>query len=126
MNEELCKLQKNIVKKYKLQKRIEIVHNKIQNVPDVVTSANVIIINNAFEMYISEDEQIDTWQLLKKNTKKGTIMVTNPPLEVTFKNLKIEIVLEDWVKPYKLNEDVDDSMNLDKFLYSDIALYQVL
>lgn len=139
MNEDLCKLQKDIASKYKMEDRIEILHKKIEDSEDVLKSADVIISNNAFEFYVSEEKHIEIWQFLKKHIKKGAILVTRPELETTFKNLNTGIDLKEWVKPYRYLTGEDEAgedetperilmpgSNVLDTVHSDLGYYEIL
>ena len=73
------------------QDRIEIVEANIADRPDVVISANVIIMNNVFEFFLEPEEQISVWRFLRQTIKPGTLLVTMPPLEDTFSHLQVSI-----------------------------------
>ncbi|KAL6258242.1 hypothetical protein P5V15_010172 [Pogonomyrmex californicus] len=127
MNEEFCNLQNEIIHKFKMNDRISIVHRRIEEVPEIVKQSDVIIINNAFEFYLSKDIQIDIWKFLKTVMKPGTLLVTRPSIETTFKTLLIEISIENWLKPLKrsyFNQCAFLHDYKDKF--SEILCYEVL
>jgi hypothetical protein len=75
------------------QDRIEIVEANIADRPDVVISANVIIINNVFEFFLEPEQQISIWKFLRQTIKPGTLLITVPPLEETFSHLQVSINL---------------------------------
>ena len=106
--------------------RVEVLHKRIEEAEDVVKSADIIIINNAFEFYVSEEEQITIWQFLKSHIKSKTIMVLRPHLETTLLNINTGIVQEEWVKPYEPKEDVDGMLDAEEAAHCDISFYEVL
>ncbi|XP_058801818.1 uncharacterized protein LOC131674805 [Phymastichus coffea] len=124
MNEDLCKLQREIIEKYKMQDRIEVMCKKIEESDDVVKSADVIVINNAFEFYVTDEKQVEIWQFLKSNIKSKCILVTRPHLETTFENLDTGINLKTWVKPYRLNGEEIATSNEEEFC--DLNFYEIL
>jgi hypothetical protein len=73
------------------QDRIEIVEANIADRPDVVVSADVIIMNNVFEFFLEPEEHISIWKFLRETIKPGTLLVTAPPLEETFSHLQVSI-----------------------------------
>jgi hypothetical protein len=130
MNEDLCKLQNDIVCKYKMEDRIEIYHKRIEEAEDIVKSADVIIINNPFEFYVSESEHILIWQFLRRHIKSKTILITRPYLQTVFKTLSTDILLNDWVKPYDLEWNDANSfyskINTEGSVCNDIAFYEII
>lgn len=99
MNEEFCDLQRSIVKQFKMNDKIEILHKKIEDAPEVVKASDVVVINNPFEFYLTESEQIEIWRFLKDNIKKGAFLITRPSVETMLENLQTGIVVSEWLKP---------------------------
>lgn len=98
MNADLCNIQNKLIKKYNFQDRIEIVEANIADRPDVILSADVIIMNNVFEFFMETEEQVSVWRFLRQTIKPGTLLVTIPPLEETFSQLQTGIILSEWVQ----------------------------
>ncbi|GFG34682.1 hypothetical protein Cfor_10909 [Coptotermes formosanus] len=98
MNAELCNIQNKLIKKYNFQDRIEIIEANVADRPDVILSADVIIMNNVFEFFMEPEEQVTVWRFLRQTVKPGTLLVTVPPLEETFSQLQTGIVLSEWVQ----------------------------
>lgn len=127
MNEELCNLQNDVIRKFKMNDRVSVVHKRIEQVPDIVKQSDVIIINNAFEFYLPDSVQIDIWKYLIATVKSGTLLVTRPSVETVFKTLNMDISIEQWLKPFK-NSDFDNCAFLSKHKdnVSEIICYEVL
>ncbi|XP_067012005.1 uncharacterized protein [Anabrus simplex] len=98
MNSDFCKLQREIIKKYGFQDRIEIVEDNVINRPDVVQAADVVILNNVFDFFMDTEHQVVIWSFLRQTIKKGAILITSPALEETFAALPTGIDLEQWVR----------------------------
>lgn len=131
MNKELCMLQYDIVHKYKMNDRIEIVNKRIEECPEIVQKSDIIIMNNPFEFYVAESVHIEIWKFLKANIQSGTILVTRPPIETTFKTLKTGISISKWLRPHESETftretQVFGSLILDPNEHSDIRFYEVL
>ncbi|XP_076648703.1 uncharacterized protein LOC143356690 [Halictus rubicundus] len=131
MNKDLCTLQSVIIEKFKMNDRIEIVNKKIEECPDIVQSSNIIIMNNPFEFYVPESVHTEIWKFLKANIQKGTILVTRPSIETTFKTLKTGISIKKWIKPFEVDKSAQESqvfgsLVLDPNEHSDITFYEVL
>lgn len=131
MNKDFCTLQSIIIEKFQMNDRIEIVNKKIEECPDIVQSSNIIVMNNPFEFYVPESVHTEIWKFLKANIQKGTILVTRPSLETTFKTLKTGISTKKWVKPYEVDKSTQEpqvfgSLVLDPNEHSNITFYEVL
>jgi len=98
LNAQFCDIANRIVKKHLLNKRIEIVNDDVLNVPNVIKSANVLVMNNVFEWFNSLQDQIKLWRYLKDVVSPGTLLVTVPSLENSLEHLQTGISLEEWVE----------------------------
>ncbi|KAI4481986.1 PREDICTED: uncharacterized protein LOC106789397 [Polistes canadensis] len=132
MNKEFCDLQNSIINQYKMNDRIEILHKKIEDAPEVVKASDVVVMNNPFEFYLSESEQIEIWRFLKSNLKKGTILVLRPNIEIMLKHLQTGIVTSDWLKPLpqcqsnnQENSSFSSVTSQDDEEYDNIVCYEI-
>ncbi|KAF2071246.1 hypothetical protein CYY_007428 [Polysphondylium violaceum] len=126
INQFFVDLQKNIIKKYKMTDKIDIVHGDIMKNSDLVQQSDIIYMNNVLEFFQeNKDLHIEFWKFIQKHTKKGMKLVTIPSLEESFKNNKIPLKLKGWVK--KIDTDIpvpeDDPTFGD---YQEIHLYTIL
>lgn len=127
MNEEFCNLQNETICKFKMDDRISILHKRIEEVPEIIIQSDVIIINNAFEFYLPRDSQIEIWKILKTTIKSGTLLVTRPSVETTFKTLLIGISVDKWLKPFKKPDSDKFPFLLDfEDKFSEMWCYEVL
>ncbi|PRP88135.1 hypothetical protein PROFUN_04226 [Planoprotostelium fungivorum] len=85
-NEWFTNLQKNFVKKRKLDDRIEIIGGDILQLSQVLTDADVIVMNNVFEFFVNSPKLMSNlWASIKAAAnKKGCILVTIPSIETSF------------------------------------------
>jgi hypothetical protein len=74
-----------------LQDRIEIIEGNIAHRPDIILSADAIIMNNVFEFFMEPEQQISVWRFLRQTMKSGTLLVTIPSLEETFSCLQVSV-----------------------------------
>ena len=130
MNKECCLLQRDIVNKYNMEDRIEIVNKRIEECPEIVQTSDVIIMNNPFEFYAPESVHREIWKFLIANIQSSTILVTKPSIETIFKNLKIGSASK-WVKFYEPKKTVDEfeifgSVAVESAEHEDIKFYEVL
>lgn len=133
MNDEFCKLQSDIIRKYDMDNRIEILHKKIEEAEDVVKVSDVIVLNNVFEFYLSEALQIQIWKFLRANIKKGALVVTQPRIETTFSQLDTGIQVDAWLRPIETTATASQDFqffttdkNDDDNSFTEIACYEVL
>ena len=110
INSDLCKLQTEIVQSFKLSDRISVVEGDMCTKADLISSGDVIILNNVFDWFMSPDLQISMWKFLRATVKPGSLLVTIPSLETSLEHLETGIDLEDWVFPLpQSNMDWTDS-----------------
>ena len=124
MNKELCALQCEITRKYKMNDRVEIINKRIEECPEILQNSNIIIMNNPFEFYVPQSVHTDIWKYLRCNIQKGTILVTRPSIERIFAALKTGISIKEWVKPYETEKNLKEPVDPDD--HADINVYEVL
>jgi len=130
LNPDLCAIAERTVKKHCLDKRIEVKNADILTVPNTVKAADVIILNNVFEWFMEEEDQIKAWRYLKETITPGTLLVTIPSLETSLAELPTGIELEEWVS----EEEGENPDYASRFLLyqenasqaTEIFLYKVL
>lgn len=129
INLELCNLQQEITEKYRMHDRVEIRHADICSEQSLMEQADIVILNNVFEFFLSTDQQIRTWKFIREHViKPGCILVTVPSLEeATVFNYKPCIDVNSWVKPCTVNYDVPEISLLEEDLdeVQNIFFYQV-
>jgi len=121
MNSDLCQIQNSIIEKYKMQDRVRIECGDVMNFSDILKSANVIIMNNVFEFFLTTEQQKTIWKFISSTVRQsGCLFVTNPGLKTSLKPLGLEGLLHDWVEEVEVNSKhiPDDSC--------DIKLYKVV
>lgn len=122
INKEFCDLQREILQKFKLNDRCKLLEGDIKNMPNVVKKADVIILNNVFEWFLSPAEQTSVWRFLYKNIKKGCTIVAGPPLSSSLQLLDTGIDVDKWVEEICFND-----LNHEEFIEEiELKFYTVL
>ncbi|XP_048218481.1 uncharacterized protein LOC125363356 isoform X2 [Perognathus longimembris pacificus] len=90
LNGDFCQLQEMIIKKYQFSDRIKVLHADICTQGPLLQDADVIIMNNVFEYFLNEAQQISAWEYISHNIrKKGSLLVTVPSLEDSLSGLQV-------------------------------------
>nr|XP_037287484.1 uncharacterized protein LOC119180394 [Rhipicephalus microplus] len=126
MNPDLCQIQETAIKHFQMEDRIKVINANVLAVPDLVASSDVVILNNVFEFFTPEQEQVALWQFLRRTIKKGAILVTVPSLEDSLKNLQTGIVISEWVKQSYVTDPLAYSFVLDHEELTELCSYEVL
>ncbi|XP_037287484.2 uncharacterized protein LOC119180394 [Rhipicephalus microplus] len=126
MNPDLCQIQETAIKHFHMEDRIKVINANVLAVPDLVASSDVVILNNVFEFFTPEQEQVALWQFLRRTIKKGAILVTVPSLEDSLKNLQTGIVISEWVKQSYVTDPLAYSFVLDHEELTELCSYEVL
>lgn len=121
INPDLCKIQNEMIEKHNFSDRIRVICDDVRNVKEELQNADVVILNNVFEFFLPEEEQISCWKFLKKNIKKGTILVTIPSLENSLKNLNCGINIKKWVKKRPIKNPLDAMCAQDLFAQDEMS-----
>jgi len=123
LNSQFCDLATRITQKYQLHKRIEIINDDVLNVPNILKSADVIVLNNVFEWFKSLPDQIVLWRYLKEVIPSGALIVSIPSLEKSLEHLHTEICVEEWVEEETW---ADPDYTVDENDADEIFIYRVL
>uniref|UniRef100_A0A131YY66 Methyltransferase type 11 domain-containing protein n=1 Tax=Rhipicephalus appendiculatus TaxID=34631 RepID=A0A131YY66_RHIAP len=126
MNPDLCQIQETAIKHFHMDDRIKVINANVLTVPDLVASSDVVILNNVFEFFTPEPEQVVLWQFLRRTIKKGAILVTVPSLEDSLKNLQTGIVVSEWVKQRYVTDALAYSFVMDHEELTELCSYDVL
>ncbi|KAF9156098.1 hypothetical protein BG015_007275 [Linnemannia schmuckeri] len=88
MNDYFCKLQTEMIRKHRLQDRIEIVHDNLLNRANLLEQADIVIMNNVFQFFSPVDVQQQLWKFLHTHLKsrKGALLITIPSLQEQLKD----------------------------------------
>jgi len=122
INSDLCKLQSEIVQSFKLSDRISVEEGDMCTMAELISTGDVIILNNVFDWFMAPELQITMWKFLRATLRPGSLLVTIPSLESSLANLDTGIELEDWVSPLPMhNKDWSDS----GVETSEICLYKI-
>ena len=100
MNPDLCNLAAQTAQRFNMQDRIQIVNAELSTRIDLVQNADVIVLNNVFDWFVPIDVQVNLWQILRQNIKKGALMVTVPSIEEALQKLpnNAGIDIKQWVQ----------------------------
>ncbi|ORZ14494.1 hypothetical protein BCR42DRAFT_329116 [Absidia repens] len=110
INEWFCQLQRDMIRKYKMDDRIEIMCKDIQQLPDLLSKeADVVIMNNVFQFFSELPTQQEIWKYIRAQTSKkpGLLLVTLPSLQEQLKEAGLSPTkqMKGWVKEIKLDYD---------------------
>ncbi|MCL4135501.1 UNVERIFIED_CONTAM: hypothetical protein GTU68_009163 [Idotea baltica] len=126
LNTDLCQVQQTIVNKHQFQDRVQVIAGDVQEQREVIQAADILILNNVFEFFISPAAQARIWCFLRANTKKGSLLVTIPSMEDAFHYLEVGFRLDEWVRelpPHNPHITAPFDFQTET---SEVKLYQVL
>ncbi|KAI8088018.1 uncharacterized protein B0P05DRAFT_531145 [Gilbertella persicaria] len=108
INAWFSQLQQDMVKKYKMDDRVQVMCKDVQTVPELLSKeADVVIMNNVFQFFNELPIQQQIWKFIRAETKKkpGLLLVTLPSLQDQLKEagLSANKLLKGWVKEVKLD-----------------------
>ncbi|XP_012867696.1 PREDICTED: uncharacterized protein LOC105982597 [Dipodomys ordii] len=127
LNGDFCQLQEMVIKKYQFSDRIKVLHADICTQGSLLQNADVIIMNNVFEYFLNEAQQVSAWEYISHNVrKKGSLLVTVPSLEDSLSGLQTNIELSLWVEEVPLNYEVYPQKDIDREALEQIHLYKIL
>uniref|UniRef100_A0A8C8TZK3 RIKEN cDNA 2700097O09 gene n=1 Tax=Peromyscus maniculatus bairdii TaxID=230844 RepID=A0A8C8TZK3_PERMB len=106
---------------------LQVLHADICTQGPLLQSADVIVMNNVFEYFLTEAEQARAWNYIIQNVRKqGSLLVTVPSLQDSLVGLEINVQLSSWVEEIPLDLDVYPERDIDREALEQIHLYKVL
>ena len=126
VNKDLCDLQNHVIQSFGFSGRTSVIHADITTRSDVISYADVIILNNVFEWFVEEANHASMWQFLFANVKEGTMLVTMPSLQKSTEGIPLGFALEQWVKPLNHLQVHDTILPTKDNMSESVYLYQVI
>ncbi|XP_073340019.1 uncharacterized protein [Pagrus major] len=124
--DEFVKLQNDIIQKYQLTDRIQVLHSDVCLQDALLQNADVLIMNNVFEFFMEPREQVRAWRFIMENfRKKGSLLVTVPSLQESLSTLQ-EALQPGWVEELPVDYDVYLDRDTDPDALRQIHLYRVI
>jgi len=123
-NTYFCDVQQYIIERYRMQDRIKIVEADIITQGELLSKADVLILNNVFEFFVEEHEQKVIWEFLGQSMSKGSLIVSIPSLSEALSNFKTSFDIDKWVEEIPLNYGDEDDLELIENL-EQIHLYKI-
>ncbi|CEP20162.1 hypothetical protein [Parasitella parasitica] len=110
INEWFAKLQQDMIQKYKMEDRVQVICKDIQDMPELLSNeADIVIMNNVFQFFNELPTQQKIWKFMRTETKKkpGSLLVTLPSLQEQLKEtgMSASKLMRGWVKEVKLDYD---------------------
>ena len=68
---------------------MQVVNAEMTTVPELVRTADVVILNNVFDWFVPVDGQNVMWNFLYDNIPSGALIVSVPSLKEALKKLKV-------------------------------------
>ena len=113
-----CKLQKQTVEQFGMSKHVTVMHDDVFSAAGLAElgSADVLIFNNVFQFFASEEDQKSAWEKVRTTVKKGAILITVPSLSETLELLGMENTWAKQVLFPKPCEPSDEISALHKYI----------
>ncbi|KAG7238085.1 hypothetical protein INR49_031439 [Caranx melampygus] len=125
LSEEFVQLQNNILQKYRLNDRVQVLHADVCTQDVLLQNADVLVMNNVFEFFMEPSEQIRAWRFIMQNFRKtGSLLVTVPSLQESLDTLQQEALQSGWVEELPVDYDVYLGRDTDPDALRQIHLYR--
>ncbi|XP_053394855.1 uncharacterized protein LOC123524416 [Mercenaria mercenaria] len=127
-----CELQNKVIQQFNMTDRIKIIHSDILQQVELLQNSDVVILNNVFEFFMDDDQQLKLWSCMCQHIrKKDTVIITIPSIEESLSNLQAPIDITSWLKPIDISHLKEQAVlkyfnNPEDSDLDDIHMYQVL
>ncbi|XP_053170848.1 uncharacterized protein LOC128354695 [Scomber japonicus] len=126
LSEEFIRLQNEMLQKYRLTDRVQVLHADVCTQDVLLQNADVVVMNNVFEYFMEPSEQVRAWRFIMQNLrKKGSLLVTVPSLQESLSALQ-EALQPGWVEELPVDYDVYLGRDADTDALREIHLYRVM
>uniref|UniRef100_A0A0K0CUA1 Class I SAM-dependent methyltransferase n=1 Tax=Angiostrongylus cantonensis TaxID=6313 RepID=A0A0K0CUA1_ANGCA len=79
---------------------IEVVCADVRSRYDVVSQADLIVMNNVFSFFWDTEQQADCFEFIHKHAKKGCFIIHNPDIETASAHLKLPFTINEWIEKH--------------------------
>ncbi|XP_047467240.1 uncharacterized protein zgc:109986 isoform X2 [Mugil cephalus] len=126
LNEEFVRLQNDILLKYRLTDRVQVLHADVCTQDELLQNADVLVMNNVFEYFMEPSEQIRAWSFIMRTfRRRGSLLVTVPSLQESLNALQ-EALPSGWVEELPVDYNVYLGRDMDPDALRQIHLYRVM
>lgn len=126
LSEEFVRLQNDVLLRYRLTDRVQVVHADVCTQDALLQNADVLIMNNVFEYFMEPSEQIRAWRFIMKTFRRtGSLLVTVPGLQDSLSALQ-EALPPGWVEELPVDYNVYLGRDTDPDALRQIHLYRVM
>ncbi|XP_047467241.1 uncharacterized protein zgc:109986 isoform X3 [Mugil cephalus] len=127
LNEEFVRLQNDILLKYRLTDRVQVLHADVCTQDELLQNADVLVMNNVFEYFMEPSEQIRAWSFIMRTfRRRGSLLVTVPSLQESLNALQQEALPSGWVEELPVDYNVYLGRDMDPDALRQIHLYRVM
>ncbi|XP_072221918.1 uncharacterized protein [Leuresthes tenuis] len=125
LNEEFVRLQNDMLQKYGLTDRVQVLHADMCTQSVLLQSADVLIMNNVFEYFMEPKEQVRAWKFIMQTfRRRGSLLVTVPSLQDSLNALQMPLQ-PGWVEELPVDYDIYLGRDVDPEALRQIHLYRV-
>ncbi|XP_037550889.1 uncharacterized protein zgc:109986 [Nematolebias whitei] len=122
LNEDFIRLQNDIVHKYKFSDRVQVLHADVCTQEVLLSSTDVLIMNNVFEYFMESSQQVRAWSFIMQTfRRRGSLLVTVPSLQESLSALQ-----PGWVEELPVDYDVYLGRDTDPEALRQIHLYRIM
>ncbi|XP_053700510.1 uncharacterized protein zgc:109986 [Synchiropus splendidus] len=126
ISEEFVHLQREVVNKYQMGARVQVVHSDVCLQGALLQEAHVLVMNNVFEYFLEPAEQVRCWRFIMERFRRtGSLLLTVPSLQESLAQVQ-EALPPDWVEELPVDHGVDTAHEADASALKEIHLYRVL
>ncbi|KAK6112489.1 hypothetical protein QQG55_47900 [Brugia pahangi] len=128
MNEDFCKLQKRVIEINGMEANIKVINDDVRKQAEVVSTADVIVLHNVFSFFLPLADQTECWEFLRKSTRPGTAVISNPAIEAITEHLILSFSISDWLEKIETGYLVAQYAGVNQDLFNDcvkLTLYKV-
>ncbi|XP_041828680.1 uncharacterized protein zgc:109986 [Melanotaenia boesemani] len=126
LNEEFVRLQNEMLHKYSMTDRVQVLHADVCTQDALLHSADVLVMNNVFEYFMEPSEQVRAWKFIMQTfRRRGSLLVTVPSLQDSLNTLQVPLQ-HGWVEELPVDYNIYLGTDADPEALRQIHLYRVM
>lgn len=84
MNKEHCQIARDVLTERHMLDRVEVINDNVLNQAEAVASADVVLVNNAFQYFTSDSVARECWKFLRGCLKPDCFLLMSPVVDDQF------------------------------------------
>ncbi|MCP9262979.1 hypothetical protein DINM_006342 [Dirofilaria immitis] len=105
-----------------------VINDDVRKQAEVINAADVVVLHNVFSFFLPLTDQTECWEFLRKSTRPGAAIISNPAVEAVTDHLVLSFRISDWLEKIETSHLAARHAGINQDLFNDcvkLTLYKV-